>query len=235
MVHSNDSFWHNVEEMKCKYCRRQFPNNTSITRIKWHLSGEEGHGVAICERVPKEVQEEAFLAMHGGNKRHKSIASSSNVNDNAISTTPQEQNTEVDNLAGDAGRIQAPDTMVQALGRFLEEINEMVMEDDIENGTGGVVQPGVGASSSGGLTGNTNETKGDPLPTSSTKLVGRAFEHNTSVILSWLTDDEVSTIGIYGMGGVGKTIMLQHIHNKLLERQDISHCVFWVTASRFQH
>jgi disease resistance protein RPS2 len=122
--------------------------------------------------------------------------------------------------------------MVQALGRFLEEINEMVMEDDIENGTGGVVQPGVGASSSGGLTGNTNETKGDPLPTSSTKLVGRAFEHNTSVILSWLTDDEVSTIDIYGMGGVGKTIMLQHIYNELLERQDISHFVFWVIVPR---
>jgi disease resistance protein RPS2 len=56
------------------------------------------------------------------------------------------------------------------------EINEMLMEDDIENGTGGVVQPGGGANSSRGLTGNTNETPGDPLPTSSKKLVGRAFE-----------------------------------------------------------
>ncbi|PNS94248.2 hypothetical protein POPTR_018G145578v4 [Populus trichocarpa] len=55
--------------------------------------------------------------------------------------------------------------MGQALERFLEEINN-VMEDDIENGTGGLVQPGAGASSSGGLTGNTNETPGDPLPTS---------------------------------------------------------------------
>ncbi|KAG5224071.1 TMV resistance protein [Salix suchowensis] len=39
--------------------------------------------------------------MRGGNKRHKSIPSSSNVNDYAISTFPQEQ----DN-AGDAGRMQ---------------------------------------------------------------------------------------------------------------------------------
>jgi disease resistance protein RPS2 len=52
------------------------------------------------------------------------------------------------------------------------KINEML----IENGTGGGVQPGGGASSSGGLTGNTNETPGDPLPTSSKKLVGRAIE-----------------------------------------------------------
>ncbi|XP_034902527.2 putative disease resistance protein At4g10780 [Populus alba] len=152
--------------MKCMYCGRQFRNDTSISRIKWHLSGEKGRGVAICERVPKQVQEAAFQAMHGANKRHKSIASSSNVNDNAISTTPQEQNNEGDNLAGDAGTRQAPDTILgQALERFLEEINN-VMTDDIENGTGGVVQPGAGASSSGGLTGNTNETQGDPLPTS---------------------------------------------------------------------
>jgi disease resistance protein RPS2 len=65
-------------------------------------------------------------------KRLKGLASSSNVNDNAISSTPQEQNNnEVDNLAGDAGKTQAPD----------------IMEDDTENGTGGVVQPGAGANS----------------------------------------------------------------------------------------
>eukprot|EP00258_Populus_trichocarpa_P032081 XP_024448100.1 probable disease resistance protein At4g27220 isoform X1 [Populus trichocarpa] len=232
MVQSNDPFWQHVEEMKCMYCGRQFAKDTSISRIKWHLSGEKGNGVAICREVPKQVQEAAFQAMRGGNKRHKSIASSSNVNDNAISTNPQEQNNEVDNLAGDAGRTQAPDTMGQALELSWVEINEMLMEDDIENGTGGVVQPGGGASSSGGLTGNTNETPGDPLPTSSTKLVGRAFEQNTNLIWSWLKDDEVSTIGIYGMGGVGKTAMLQHIHNELLERRDISHCVYWVTVSQ---
>jgi DNA replication protein DnaC len=39
-------------------------------------------------------------------------------------------------------------------------------------------------------------------------------------------DDEVSTIGIYGKGGVGKTTMLQHIRNELLERRDISHRIY---------
>jgi len=62
--------------------------------------------------------------------------------------------------------------------------------------------------------------------------VGRAFEENKNVIWSLLMDDKFSTIGIYGMGGVGKTTMLQHIHNELLERRDISHRVFWVTVSR---
>jgi len=230
MVQSNDPFWHHVEEMKCLYCGHQFAKDTSISRIKWHLSGEKGHGVAICREVPKLVQEAAFQAMHGGNKRHKSIASSSNVNDNVIPTTPQERkNNEVDNLAGDAGRIQAPVTMVQALGTFLEEITN-VMEDDIENGTGGVVQPGAGASSSGGLTCNTDVIKGDAAPT--TKLVGQAFEDHEKTIWSWLMHDEVSTIGIYGMGGVGKTTLVKHIYDQLQKRRDSFCHVYWITVSQ---
>jgi disease resistance protein RPS2 len=231
MVQSNDPFWHHVEEMKCMYCGHQFAKDTSISRIKWHLSGEKGHGVAICDKVTEDVQEAAFQAMHGGNKRHKSIASSSNVNDNAISTTPQEQNNnEVDNLAGDAGRTQAPDTMGQALERRLEEFDRWLMEDDIDNGTGGVVQPGAGASSSGGLTGNTNETPGDAVPT--TELVGQAFKDHKKTIWSWLMHDEVSTISIYGMGGVGKTTLVTHIYNQLLERPGTFCHVYWITVSQ---
>ncbi|XP_034902512.2 probable disease resistance protein At1g61300 [Populus alba] len=230
MVQSTDPFWHHVEEMKCMHCGRQFPNDTSISRIKWHLSGEKGHGVAICERVPKQVQEAAFLAMHGANKRHKSIASSSNVNDNAISTTPQEQNNEVDNLAGDAGTTQAADIMGHPPGRSVEEFSRWLMEDDIENGTGGVVQPGAGASSSGGITCNTDAIKGDAVAT--TKLVGQAFEDHEKTIWSWLMHDEVSTIGIYGMGGVGKTTLVKHIYDQLQKRRDSFCHVYWITVSQ---
>nr|XP_034907231.1 probable disease resistance protein At4g27220 [Populus alba] len=137
MARQNDPFWDFVGKLddgrfKCTFCGYIYAPATSVTRIKWHLSGVQGRGVAICGQVPEDVQEAAFQAVHGGNKRHKGVA---------------------------------PVTMVQAIGKFLEEITNDI-EDDTENGTGGVVQPGAGASSSGGLTGNTNETPGDPLPTS---------------------------------------------------------------------
>ena len=104
-------------------------------------------------------------------------------------------------------------------------------EEEEENNSGRSVQPGVEASSSGGLKCDARETRGDPLPIGSTGLVGRAFEENMHVIRSLLIDDGVSTIGIYGMGGVGKTTMLQHIHNELLQRPDFYY-VYWVTMSR---
>uniref|UniRef100_A0A6N2KX73 TIR domain-containing protein n=1 Tax=Salix viminalis TaxID=40686 RepID=A0A6N2KX73_SALVM len=39
-------------------------------------------------------------------------------------------------------------------------------------------------------------------------------------------------IGIYGMGGAGKTTMLKHINNELLQSPDIPHYVYWVTVSQ---
>uniref|UniRef100_A0A6N2M2G8 Uncharacterized protein n=1 Tax=Salix viminalis TaxID=40686 RepID=A0A6N2M2G8_SALVM len=157
-------------------------------------------------------------------------------NHNAISTTPQEQNNEVDNVVGDAGTIPAVETMAHAPGRSVEEymrsLEACLLEDSIDNGTGGVEQPSAGGSSSGGLRHNPSENRGAPLLTSSTRLVGQAFEENMDVIWSWLTDDEVSTIGIYGMGGAGKTIMVKHIYNKLLQNRNIYPHVYWVTVSQ---
>ncbi|XP_073263112.1 probable disease resistance protein At4g27220 isoform X1 [Populus alba] len=381
MGRSDDPFWKEVEvmndgSMKCKFCGHLFANGTSISRIKWHLSGDRGHGVGICGQVPEEVQEAAFLAMHVGNKRYKSIASSSNVD---ISTCPQEQdNAVLGNLAQGVGperihsrleaasgmeytgegsfqhvdrsvspwrlRVDAHENRGEATpvtdlvdqfadgtwvqihsalskeqklnaistylmleeedlellhdgfetiprteqlphlerliscerplinqadeprgdssqptdllcldhGRYYHQLcspslskdvimydvqnmvrvrTEPVEEEGVEN-SGRLVQHGAGARSSRSLKYNTSETRGVPLPTSSKKLVGEAFEENTKVIWSLLMDDEVSIIGIYGMGGVGKTTILQHIHNELLRRLDICDNVWWVTVSQ---
>uniref|UniRef100_A0A5B7C956 Putative Disease resistance protein n=1 Tax=Davidia involucrata TaxID=16924 RepID=A0A5B7C956_DAVIN len=81
-----------------------------------------------------------------------------------------------------------------------------------------------------GLLLDVHETKGEPLLT--TKLIGEAFQNNLQKILDCLKKDELLSIGIYGMGGAGKTTLVTHVHNILLEKSNstFDH-VYWVTVS----
>ncbi|XP_059276660.1 probable disease resistance protein At1g61300 [Lycium ferocissimum] len=54
-------------------------------------------------------------------------------------------------------------------------------------------------------------------------------KQNLEVIWTWLHVENVSSIGIYGMGGVGKTTLAKHIHNRLVNE---SYKVCWVTVSQ---
>ncbi|KAI9376871.1 hypothetical protein POPTR_019G011826v4 [Populus trichocarpa] len=127
---------------------------------------------------------------------------------------------------------QGIDLAQQLEGKTWDQINaiatSLMGEEDVENNSGRSEQPGAGASSSGGVAGNTNKIKGDALPTR--KMVGQAFEEHKKTISSLLMRNEVSSIGIYGMGGVGKTALVTHIHNQLLERRDTH--VYWITVSQ---
>ncbi|KAK3424059.1 hypothetical protein EUGRSUZ_F00830 [Eucalyptus grandis] len=68
--------------------------------------------------------------------------------------------------------------------------------------------------------------KSSPLLT--TELVGWKSMETIKKICNYLMEDEIVTIGIYGMGGVGKTAILMHVHNKVLENPAFNN-VFWVT------
>ncbi|XP_039171356.1 probable disease resistance protein At4g27220 [Eucalyptus grandis] len=63
------------------------------------------------------------------------------------------------------------------------------------------------------------------------KLVGEAFKRNTTKILEYLVGSQISRLGIYGMGGIGKTTLMKHIHNRLLEKANHDN-VLWITVSQ---
>ncbi|KAE9445311.1 hypothetical protein C3L33_22792, partial [Rhododendron williamsianum] len=55
---------------------------------------------------------------------------------------------------------------------------------------------------------------------------------NTENIWECVMNDDVTKIGVYGMGGVGKTTTMKYIHNRLLEEKGKFDNVYWVTVSK---
>ncbi|MQM09609.1 hypothetical protein Taro_042485 [Colocasia esculenta] len=84
----------------------------------------------------------------------------------------------------------------------------------------------------GGLFARCLGNPAEEVPESASEVVGA--EETLSVIRSHLNDDSVGIIGIYGMGGVGKTTILQRINNEFFEsgRQGSFDRVIWVTVSQ---
>ncbi|EOY13641.1 LRR and NB-ARC domains-containing disease resistance protein, putative [Theobroma cacao] len=58
---------------------------------------------------------------------------------------------------------------------------------------------------------------------------GATTETLLEEISECLLNDDVRKIGVYGMGGIGKTTIMKHIHNKLLNTFE---AVIWITVSK---
>ncbi|XP_047960427.1 probable disease resistance protein At4g27220 [Salvia hispanica] len=61
-------------------------------------------------------------------------------------------------------------------------------------------------------------------------MVGQACHDNLGRVLELLEGGKVSSVGVYGMGGVGKTTLVKHINNRLVQQSHRR--VFWITVSR---
>nr|GMC55556.1 probable disease resistance protein At1g12290 isoform X2 [Ipomoea batatas] len=62
------------------------------------------------------------------------------------------------------------------------------------------------------------------------QLSGTTSETNLDKIYKLVEDENVRSIGVFGMGGVGKTTLVKHIYNKILQN-DPHAKVYWVTVS----
>ncbi|KAK9016769.1 hypothetical protein V6N11_079263 [Hibiscus sabdariffa] len=67
---------------------------------------------------------------------------------------------------------------------------------------------------------------------SSTSLSGEAVKSCVEEIWQFLMDDEVRKIGVWGMGGVGKTSIMKAINNQLLKETGKFDIVIWITVSK---
>uniref|UniRef100_A0A2N9FF07 BED-type domain-containing protein n=1 Tax=Fagus sylvatica TaxID=28930 RepID=A0A2N9FF07_FAGSY len=89
-----DQFWEHAEVLdggfKCLYCEYQFTGG--VSRIKSHLAGVKGQGIVICEMVPEDVKMEAYQAIEGTLKKHKSASTSSSAKESKITSTSMEKN-----------------------------------------------------------------------------------------------------------------------------------------------
>ncbi|KAJ4718613.1 Disease resistance protein [Melia azedarach] len=65
-----------------------------------------------------------------------------------------------------------------------------------------------------------------------TTLAGERNKKTMEEIWKFLMSDNVTKIGVYGMGGVGKTTILKHINNRLQEESKTFNVVIWVTVSQ---
>ncbi|GFZ04797.1 hypothetical protein Acr_17g0003690 [Actinidia rufa] len=83
----------------------------------------------------------------------------------------------------------------------------------------------------GGLLLDTCETT--VIPLLAPELTIQTSKRNLEELFKYLMDDEVWCIGIHGIGGVGKTTLALHIHNRLV--QDVGtfgYRPYWVTVSQ---
>ncbi|GMN65220.1 hypothetical protein TIFTF001_034284 [Ficus carica] len=121
-------------------------------------------------------------------------------------------------------------TMEQAVTRETRFSTRVRLVKCIEELTGEVMELLEQGRFCKGLILDINETRGNALLT--TALVGRVFNENIDKIRTCLMKSEVLSLGVFGMGGVGKTTLVTHIHNQLLKEASTFGNVYWVTVSK---
>ncbi|KAK3188593.1 hypothetical protein Dsin_028154 [Dipteronia sinensis] len=105
-------------------------------------------------------------------------------------------------------------SLAKLVDKKIREVKECLQKGSSFNGLAIDEPPGVGIT----------------LPT--TTLVGETTaKKNVEEIWGYLMANEIKKIGVWGIGGVGKTTIAKHINNRLIEENKFHH-VIWVTISQ---
>ncbi|KAA8526861.1 hypothetical protein F0562_008910 [Nyssa sinensis] len=134
------------------------------------------------------------------------------------------------NVQSKKNEVQRIDQEVQEMKMYLRTLLRVWMGSRVEKNIKEVEELLQEGSFPEGLLLEVPPTRGEALLT--TKLVGNVTsERNLEKIWACFTNNEILNIGVLGKKGVGKTSIMSHIHNRLLEKSTPD-CVYWVTVSQ---
>ncbi|KAL2473032.1 putative disease resistance protein [Forsythia ovata] len=146
---------------------------------------------------------------------------------NAAHLSPKKRKREVEDwLINVEKNIREFESLEQEVQSNIRAYSKQNLAEQVERMTKEVAELVEQGNFSGGLFIEDNESIGQLL------LTGPEFLQNFNDIWASLMDDNVLSIGIYGMGGVGKTTLAKRAHDKLLNESKYMPHVFWVTISQ---
>jgi disease resistance protein RPS2 len=124
---------------------------------------------------------------------------------------------EIETIEQEAGRVKYSNARIGKIAcKKIQEVEEL-MNQRGRFGDSFVVDPPI--------------SRGDVLPI--TTIVGESTAKRTlEKIREHVLGEDFRKIGVYGMGGIGKTTVMKEINNCLLKETDRFDNVIWVTASK---
>ncbi|KAL5082800.1 hypothetical protein RYX36_011221 [Vicia faba] len=206
---------------KCNYCEFTFEGSTSASKVKAHLGldGKTGNITPCSYDAHQQVLNNiASSSSENLSIRDRSIFESkiNNLKGMVIDLECEENDiAKQTQWLESRGRKRKPevDAWIKELHELKERVDAINNLDDMNE-----------------LFKDMKRHKGEKPLTLSTEFVGKELDFNIKKVIQLLNDDQVFVIGIYGMGGVGKTLLATLVENEIKKKRTFND-VFWVTVS----